>query len=69
MTEGTSGAHIPPRSKDEIALELMKFIALTTGYGKGTPAAGFSGKPTRSPEEHADSLIQLFERCRALLNP
>ena len=53
------------RSKDEVALELMKFIAVTTGYGKGnTSAAGFSGKPTRSPEEYADALFQLFDRCR-----
>jgi len=30
------------RNKDEVALELMKFIAVTTGYGKGnTSAAGF----------------------------
>jgi hypothetical protein len=43
----------------------MKFIAVTTGYGKGnTSAAGFSGKPTRSPEEYADALFQLFDRCR-----
>ncbi len=61
--EGPGGS---PRSQDEIALELMKFIAITTGYGKsGGSSAGFSGKPvTRSPEEYADSLIQLFERCR-----
>ena len=53
------------RNKDEVALELMKFIAVTTGYGKGnTSAAGFSGKPTRSPEEYADALFQLFDRCR-----
>jgi len=54
------------RSKDEVALELMKFIAVTTGYGKaGQSGAGFSGKPsTRTPEEHADSLLELFDRCR-----
>jgi len=53
------------RNKDEVALELMKFIAVNTGYGKGnTSAAGFSGKPTRSPEEYADALFQLFDRCR-----
>lgn len=58
------------RSKDEVALELMKFIAVQTGYGRGTmPAAGFSGKPvTRSAEEYADALLQLFERCRELVN-
>jgi hypothetical protein len=55
------------RSKDEIALELMKFIAVTTGYGKGATGAGFSGKPAKTPEDYADALIQLFERCRSIL--
>ncbi len=60
----------PGRSKDEIALDLMKFIAVTTSYGKsGASGAGFSGKPSsRSPEEYADALIQLFERCRTVVN-
>ena len=63
--DGTGNARGQGRSKDEVALELMKFIAVTTGYGKGnTSAAGFSGKPTRSPEEYADALFQLFDRCR-----
>ena len=56
------------KNRDEIALELMKFIAVTTGYGKGSSAAaGFSGKPSKSAEEYADALIQLFERCRAVV--
>jgi hypothetical protein len=61
----------PPggRSKDEVALEMMKFIAVTTGYGKSSGGgAGFSGKPsTRTPEEQAEALIELFERCRKLI--
>jgi hypothetical protein len=52
------------RTTDEVALELMKFIAVTTGCGKGTGAAGFSGKQTRTAEEYAEALLQLFERCR-----
>ncbi len=52
---------------DEVALELMKFIAITTGYGRGTPTAGFGGKGPRSSEEYADSLLDLFERCRSLV--
>ena len=57
------------RSKDDIALDLMKFIAVTTGYGKTGGSAGFSGKPTSgSPEEYAESLLELFERCRAVVN-
>ncbi len=60
----------PARSKDEIALELMKFVAVTTGYGRGgtVPAAGFSGKPSaRTPEEHAEALLELFDRCRRVV--
>lgn len=54
-------------TRDEVALELMKFIAVTTGYGKGVGTAGFAGKASRTPEEYADSLLQLFERCRAVV--
>ena len=54
-----------PKTQDELALELMKFIAVTTGYGKGAPTAGFSGKNARSSEEYTDSLFELFERCRS----
>ncbi|HLH04010.1 MAG TPA: hypothetical protein VKX25_14680 [Bryobacteraceae bacterium] len=57
-----------PSNPDEVALELMKFIAVTTGYGKGQTGAGFgSGKGPRSAEEYTDSLLELFERCRAVV--
>ncbi len=59
---------MPPRSKEEIALDLMKFVAVTTGYGKGAPATGYTGKPARTPEEYADALLQLYQRCRAVVN-
>jgi hypothetical protein len=54
------------RSKDEVALDLMKFIAVSTGLGKsGQIGAGFSPKAgTRSPEELAEDLLNLFDRCR-----
>jgi hypothetical protein len=59
----------PARTKDELALELMKFIAVTTGYGRSSAGStGFSGKPAgRSAEDYADALIQLFERCREVV--
>ena len=56
------------RSKDDVALELMKFIAVTTGYGKGPGSAGYGAKVSRSAEEYADSLLELFERCRTIVN-
>jgi hypothetical protein len=68
MEEVNSGA--PPgaaRTKAEVALELMKFVAITTGYGKGTPATGYTGKATRTAEEYADALLELYQRCRRLL--
>ena len=55
------------RSADEVALELTKFIAVTTGYAKGSQSsAGFSGKAntSRSVEEQAEALLELFARCR-----
>jgi len=67
MPEDTSNAATPGRNADEIALEMMKFIAVTTGYGKGGSAAGFAGKGAKTPEEYAESLLQLFERCRTVV--
>jgi len=53
-----------PNTKDEVALELMKFIAVTTGYGKGATGTGYGTKAGRTPEEYADALLGLYERCR-----
>lgn len=65
---GTPPGPFFPRRTEEIALDLMKFVALTTGYGKIQGGAGFSGKPaTRSNEEYAESLLQLYERCRQIV--
>jgi hypothetical protein len=65
--KGAAGAG---RSKDDVALELMKFIAVNTGLGKsGQATAGFSAKTgTRSPEELAEDLLNLFDRCRKVVN-
>jgi hypothetical protein len=69
-TTPETGAQPGGRSKDEVALELMKFIAVTTGYGRSAQGStGFSGKPSaRSPEEQADALLELFGRCRKVLS-
>ncbi len=55
--------------KNQVALEMMKFIAVNTGYGKGVAATGFAGKSTlRSAEDHAEALLELFKRCRDVVN-
>jgi hypothetical protein len=54
-------------SKEEVALELMKFVATTTGLGKTTASAGFGGKTLKGPEDQVDALLQLYERCKAVV--
>ena len=65
----SAAASGPARSQDEVALELMKFIAVTTGYGRSTQSStGFSAKPVvRSAEEHTEALLELFARCRRVV--
>jgi hypothetical protein len=67
MAEESEGAKPPSTTPDELALELMKFITVSTGYGKGTPTAGFGGKAPKSADEHVDSLLELFNRCRSVV--
>lgn len=67
MTDDQDTKQRSGSSKEEVALELMRFIATTTGLGKATGGAGFSGKPTKGPEEQVDALLQLYERCRSVV--
>jgi len=57
----------PGQSKDEVALELMRFVATTTGFGRTGTGAGFSGKSPKTPEEQVEALLQLYERCRTVV--
>ena len=52
------------RRNEDIALDLLKFVAGTTGVGR--PAAGstgFSGAASAKPEEHVSQLLELYGRC------
>ena len=66
MPEEKESTPRPPSgaSKEEIALELMRFIAGTTGIGKTSSGAGFGGKSPKTPEEQVDVLLQLYEKCK-----
>ena len=54
-----------PRRNEDIALDLMKFVASTTGYGKaGAPGLGFQGSVApNAAEEYANHLLELYGRC------
>ena len=68
MSETNPTPTVLLRSKDEVALDLMKFVVETTGYAKSTSGAGFSGKGARHPEEHTEALLKLYDRCRRLVH-
>lgn len=54
------------RRNEDIALDLMKFIAMTTGYGRtsGGAGVGFQGTGTATkPEEYAGHLLELYGKC------
>ncbi len=52
------------RRNEDIALDMMKFIAVTTGYGKaGSPGAGFQGETVSKAEDYARHLLELYGQC------
>ncbi|HZD32960.1 MAG TPA: hypothetical protein VE779_15020 [Candidatus Angelobacter sp.] len=53
------------RRDEDIALDLMKFIANITSYGKtGAPGVGFQGGvAANAADEYAKHLLELYGRC------
>ena len=59
-------AVIGSRRNEDIALELMKFIAVTTGYGRTGAGSGVGfqgGGAVAKPEEYAGHLLELYGKC------
>jgi hypothetical protein len=57
-------AGLGARRNEDIALDLLKFVAGTTGVGRSAiPSAGFSGSAAAKPEEHVGQLLALYSRC------
>jgi hypothetical protein len=62
-------ALIGSRRNEDIALDMMKFIAVTTGYGKtGAPGAGFQGGTINKAEDYAAYLLELYTKCLNTVN-
>jgi hypothetical protein len=61
----TTGSPSGARRNEDIALDLMKFVAMTTGYGRtATGGVGFQGGGAASkPEDYADHLLELYGKC------
>jgi hypothetical protein len=65
MEEAPATGSGAARRNEDIALDLMKFVAMTTGYGRTTSSGvGFTGSGAASkPEDYASQLLELYGRC------
>ena len=55
------------RRTEDIALDLLKFIASTTNVARGSSGStpGFSGAAAPKGEDQVTQLLDLYGRCRA----
>ncbi len=58
-----NGISMGARRDEDIALDLMKFIAGSTGYAKTIGGAGFQSASTFKPEDQAKQLLELYGQC------
>lgn len=55
---------IGPRRNEDIALDLLKFVAGTAGVGRpGAPSTGFVAASAAKPEDQVTQLLELYARC------
>ncbi len=59
------GLALGSRRDEDVALDLMKFIAITTNYGKAAGTTpGFQGSAAKAAtDDHAQQLLSLYTRC------
>jgi hypothetical protein len=62
MSEGTSGA----RRTEDIALDLLKFVAAQAHVGAKAPGGGvgFGAAAAAKPEDQVTELLALYGKCR-----
>jgi len=65
MSDETNAQATGARRNEDIALDLMKFVAMTTGYGRTvSQSAGFQGSSSAvKPEDYATHLLELYSKC------
>lgn len=52
------------RRNEDIALDLLKFVAVTAGIGRpAAPAAGFVAGAPQKPDDQVGHLLDLYSRC------
>jgi len=62
--EQPSLTNLGARRDQDIALDLLKFIAITAGIGRpAAPTAGFVAGSAQKPEDQVVHLLDLYSRC------
>jgi hypothetical protein len=52
------------RRNEDIALDLLKFVAGTAGIGRtAVPSTGFVASASPKPEDQVTHLLELYSRC------
>jgi hypothetical protein len=55
---------IGARRNEDIALDLLKFVAASSGFGRAVvPSTGFNSTPAPKPEEQVNQLLDMYSRC------
>ena len=61
--DALTNAGLGARRNEDIALDLLKFVAGTVGLGRSTtPSTGFVSSAGSKPEEHVNDLLALYGR-------
>lgn len=62
--DALNSAGLGARRNEDIALDLLKFVAATAGVGKpAAPSTGFAGALSTKPDEQVTQLLELYSRC------
>lgn len=61
--DALNNAALGARRNEDIALDLLKFVASTADIGRTAPSTGFSGAAAAKPEERVHQLLDLYGRC------
>ena len=51
------------RRNEDIALDLLKFVAAYTEFGKGAASVGFQNPAHGKAQDQVDKLLDLYSRC------
>jgi hypothetical protein len=62
--DSLANAGLGARRNEDIALDLLKFVASVANIGRPTaPSTGFTASAASKPDEHVNELLALYGKC------